>query len=237
VEAPRLVVIQDMPTSALQQQPDDPYQPKEKPNEKDKGSDVSKISPLIPKKPKTNRIIGPSLNKPPDTTENKLTQKTDSINKINKNITGNPKDTLKPVAYKFPVDSSNNFTDDNVGLHLIYYKDWKKIDMGNGRILLRDNTPDNDPKALYVWINPETNVDVKELMNSGFKDFELDDTTKYTTALNKEPFDDPGTGHKNYEFYVFGKVYKLSIRAQIKKEFFDENKNYIEATVRSMRIK
>jgi hypothetical protein len=45
--------------------------------------------------------------------------------------------------------------------------------------------------------------------------------------------------HTKYEFYVLNKIgtEKFSVKAEVRKEFFDKYKNEIEAVVRSINIK
>jgi hypothetical protein len=82
---------------------------------------------------------------------------------------------------------------------------------------------------LFIHLDKEGKEFTKEGFNTEFK---MDDTT--STAYVKEPL----TQAKNtyYRFYIFTKTDKLFVDAQVKEEFFNDYKNYIEALVRSIRI-
>ena len=245
VETQRLIVMQDLPENQnIQQHVEDPLKPpeEEKPKVEDDGTQDTKnvVPPLVQKKIKRPpRIIGPEQNKTDTTSQtNKIDKELDSLR--NANITKNKGiDTSKFTAFTIPDSLRKEFTQNDVGLIIpAIPKNWKIIDSRMINInqtefegvLITDTTAKKEGTLnLFIHLDKEGKEFTKEGFNTEFK---MDDTT--STAYVKEPL----TQAKNtyYRFYIFTKTDKLFVDAQVKEEFFNDYKNYIEALVRSIRI-
>jgi len=245
VETQRLIVMQDLPENQnIQQHVEDPLKPpeEEKPKTEDDGTQDTKniVPPLVQKKIKRPpRIIGPELNRTDTTSQTtKIDKELDSLR--NANLTKNRGiDTSKFTAFTIPDSLKKEFTQNDVGLIIpAIPKNWKIIDSRMINInqtefegvLITDTTAKKEGTLnLFIHLDKEG----KEFTKEGFKtEFKMDDTT--STAYVKEPLNQAKNIY--YRFYIFTKTDKLFVDAQVKEEFFNDYKNYIEALVCSIRI-
>ncbi|MGB9696264.1 MAG: hypothetical protein ACP5P3_03335 [Ignavibacteria bacterium] len=238
VERPRLVVIQDVPNINLQteniQDPTKPDEPEVKEEETQSENKVS-IPPITSKKTITPRVKRTNINvTKPDTLQTSKNGTVDTTKKVTVSTNvSTPNDSLQPLIYKFNPDSSTVYSDTVQGLHIIFYKNWKQIKMSDDKLVLVDETSENAPEKLTIYIEREKDVKTPE----GYQVFKLDDTTGTTIAYYKEPYKEQGTNLIKYEFIIFGKTQKWSFKALINEKYFNETRKYIEATIRSVRIK
>lgn len=237
VERPRLVVIQDVPNINLQTENiQDPTKPDE-PEVKEETQSENKVSipPITPKKTVTPKVKKTNVNViKPDTLQTSKDGTVDTIKKVTvPNTVSTPTDSLKALTYRFNPDSSAIYSDTAQGLHMIFYKDWKQIKMSDDKLVLVDETSENAPEKLTIYIEREKDIKTPE----GYQIFKLDDTTGATIAYYKEPYKEQGTNLIKYEFIIFGKTQKWSFKALINEKYFDDTRKYVEATIRSVRIK
>jgi len=238
IERPRLVVIQDVPNINLQteniQDPTKPEEPEVKEDETQSENKVS-IPPITPKKTVTPKVKKTNINvTKPDTLQTSKDGTVDTTKKVTvSNNISTSNDSLKALTYKFNPDSSAIYSDTAQGLHMIFYKDWKQIKMSDDKLVLVDETTENAPEKLTIYIEREKDIKTPE----GYQIFKLDDTTGTTIAYYKEPYKEQGTNLIKYEFIVFGKTQKWSFKALINEKYFNDTRKYVEATIRSVRIK
>lgn len=238
VERPRLVVIQDVPNINLQteniQDPTKPEEPEVKEDETQSENKVS-IPPITPKKTVTPKVKKTGINVvKPDTLQTSKDGTVDTTRKVTVSTTvSTSNDSLKALAYRFNPDSSAVYSDTAQGLHMIFYKDWKQIKMSDDKLVLVDETAENAPEKLTIYIEREKDVKTPE----GYQVFKLDDTTGSTIAYYKEPYKEQGTNLIKYEFIIFGKTQKWSFKALINEKYFNDTRKYVEATIRSVRIR
>jgi len=237
----RLVVINDIPAKINFKEYEDPNKPKEEPKTETTADKTA--PPTITR----NIIKAPRINRPPINTakDSNLTKdatkeldslrklaaqdslnKSDSLNTANNN-SGNLSDSLK-----------KSFSENDLGLQVAYPEGWKDIDMRNidksqekfkGIILTDTTTKENG--AVNVFI--ATDNEGKEYNASEFKtNFAMNDST--ATAYVNEPRTIAGA--TTLRFYIFFKTDKLSISAQIKKQYFDQYRPIVEAIIRTIRI-
>lgn len=253
-ELSRLIVIQDLPDPKIKlQDVEDPNKPKEiTPPEPE---DQAKID--LPKKEvKPRKIIRPPVvNRPKRDNENtkkdslaeaEINKKLDSLRKFTEGI---PKDTISDStktdtvksAYEIPDSLKNDFNEKDIGLAMYFPKNWKLTDQREINknetefkgVLLTDTTAaQSGTMTMFVYLDAEK----KDYNAEDFKtEFKMNDSL--LNAFSKEP--KTLAGFTEYRFYIFNKVgtEKLSIRASVRKQFFDQYKNEIEAVVRSISIK
>jgi hypothetical protein len=116
---------------------------------------------------------------------------------------------------------------------MVFYREWKQIKMSDDKLVLVDETTENAPEKLTIYIEREKDIKTPE----GYQIFKLDDTTGATIAYYKEPYKEQGTNLIKYEFIIFGKTQKWSFKALMNEKYFNDTRKYVEATVRSVRIK
>ena len=149
-------------------------------------------------------------------------------------------DTVKS-AYEIPDSLKNNFNEKDINLAMYFPKNWKLTDQREINknetdfkgVLLTDTTAaQSGTMTMFIYLDAEN----KDYNAEDFKtEFMMNDSL--LNAFSKEP--KTLAGFTEYRFYIFNKVgtEKLSIRASVRKQFFDQYKNEIEAVVRSIRIK
>lgn len=244
IEAPRLIVMQDLPENQFQQQNvEDPNKPKDEIKESEDGANTNKIPPIIPKKVKPPRVIGPTKTK---TDTNDLTKELDSLRNVNKNITNNgknPSDTSNKniTSGNFPIPDSvmRSLKDNEVGLVGRFPPNWKQIDSREVNlskeftgVLLVDTVPEKKAERLTMNVQIDKNNEYWKQFN--FKNvFMQDDSTK-NTIYNIEPKQEGDQTY--YRFYISGMAYNIYIAAFINNEHFEKRKPEIEQVVRTIRI-
>lgn len=252
VERSRLIVIQDLPDPKIKlADVDDPNKPKVEipPPDLSKPDVTDPTREIKPRK----TVRPPVITRPKRDDSNKdtipdsdLTKELDSLRKL----TGNTlKDTLKDstsadtskLAYEIPDSLRNNFNENDIGLAMYFPKNWKLTDQRDINknekdfkgVLLTDTLAEQPgTMTMFIYLDLEN----KDYNAEDFKtEFTMNDSA--LTAFLKEP--KTLAGFTEYRFYIFNKTgtEKLSIRASVRKQFFDQYKNEIEAVVRSIRIK
>ena len=252
VERSRLIVIQDLPDPKIKlADVDDPNKPKVEipPPDLSKPDVTDPTREIKPRK----TVRPPVITRPKRDDSNKdtipdfdLTKELDSLRKL----TGNTlKDTLKDstladtskLAYEIPDSLRNNFNENDIGLAMYFPKNWKLTDQRDINknekdfkgVLLTDTLAEQPgTMTMFIYLDLEN----KDYNAEDFKtEFTMNDSA--LTAFLKEP--KTLAGFPEYRFYIFNKTgtEKLSIRASVRKQFFDQYKNEIEAVVRSIRIK
>ncbi len=253
-EPSRLIVLQDLPDPKIKlEDVEDPNKPKVEP-------------PVIAEEP-PREIIPRDVVKPPRVSRPKrepveedetpldsamdtnLTRELDSLREwrekyladslLGLSDTTNSDTALS--AYEIPDSLRNNFNENDIGLAMYFPKNWKLTDQREINknekefkgVVLTDTTAEQ-PGTMTMFI----------FLDSANKDYSAEDfKTEFAmvdsnlTAFLKEP--KTLAGFTEYRFYIFNNVgtEKLSLRASVRKQFFDQYKNEIEAVVRSIRIK
>ena len=118
------------------------------------------------------------------------------------------------------------------------FTDLRKVDKNKNErefkgVVLTDSSAEQ-PGTMTIFIYPDK--DNKEYNAEDFKtEFKMLDTNLAT--FSKKP--KTQAGFIEYRFYIFNKAgtQKLSIRANVRKKFFEEYKNQIESVVSSINIK
>ncbi|MBK6773069.1 MAG: hypothetical protein IPG78_13255 [Ignavibacteria bacterium] len=250
----RLIVIQDLPDPKIKLQDiEDPNKPKETIIQQIQ--DSAKVT--NPKKElKPRKIVRPPVVSRPERDDENTNK--DSLNEAGVNrmldslrrlTEGTSKDTTSDStktdtvksAYEIPDSLKNNFNEKDIGLAMYFPKNWKLTDQREINknetdfkgVLLTDTTAaQSGTMTMFVYLDAEN----KDYNAEDFKtEFMMNDSL--LNAFSKEP--KTLAGFTEYRFYIFNKVgtEKLSIRASVRKQFFDQYKNEIEAVVRSIRIK
>lgn len=250
----RLIVIQDLPDPKIKLQDiEDPNKPKETIIQGIQ--DSAKVT--NPKKElKPRKIVRPPVVSRPkrdDENTNKdslneagVNRMLDSLRRLTEGTSkdtttdSTKTDTIKS-AYEIPDSLKNNFNEKDIGLAMYFPKNWKLTDQREINknetdfkgVLLTDTTAaQSGTMTMFVYLDAEN----KDYNAEDFKtEFLMNDSL--LNAFSKEP--KTLAGFTEYRFYIFNKVgtEKLSIRASVRKQFFDQYKNEIEAVVRSIRIK
>lgn len=248
-ERSRLIVIQDLPDPKIKlEDVEDPNKPKVPPP----GENQPEVNE--PKKEvKPRKIVKPPEVSRPNREENKkdtlseadLTRELDSLRKLAEGISVDSlKDTTKTdtsaFGYEIPDSLRNTFNEGDIGLAMYFPKNWKLTDQREINknekefkgVLLTDTTAEQTgTMTFFIYLDPEK----KDFNTEDFKtEFPMNDST--LTAFFKEP--KTLAGFTEYRFYIFNKIgtEKLSLRASVRKQFFDKYKNEIEAVVKSIRI-
>jgi hypothetical protein len=244
-EQQRLIVIQDLPDPKIRlENIEDPNKP---PPVEEK--DLISIPPkrtVPPRKvvqpPKVNRPE--NKEEPKDTTLTALSKELDSLRRLGDSLlasdTSKLNDTTK-AFFDIPDSLRNNFSENDIGLGMYFPNNWKLIDereinknetMFRG-VLLTDTTA-LQPGTMTIFIHLDK--ESKGFNSEDFTtEFQMIDTN--LMAFAKPP--ETQAAHTKYEFYVLNKIgtEKFSVKAEVRKEFFDKYKNEIEAVVRSINIK
>lgn len=245
IETPRLVVMQDLPENQfLQQNVEDPNKPpEEEKSNTDDATNTNKIPPIVPKKIKPPRVIGPIKHKV-DTTSTAIDNELDSLRKVNKNITSNgtmPGDTNKHVTGNFPIPDSimKGLKDNEVGLVGRFPPYWKQIDSRTVNInekefsgvILVDTSVKKKEEALNMSVQIDKNNEYWKQYN--FKNVFSEDSLK-NIIYNIEPKQEGDQTY--YRFYISGMAYNIYVAAFINNEHFEKHKAEIEQVVRTIRI-
>lgn len=243
IEAPRLVVMQDLPENQFQQQNvEDPNKPPEE-EKSDDGANPNKIPPIIPKKVKPPRVIGPPRQKI-DTTKTATDNELDSLRKINRNLTSDGTltgDTTKRTSGNFPIPDSimRNLNENEVGLVGRFPPYWKQIDSRTVNInekefsgvILVDTSVKKKEEALNMSVQIDRNSEYWKQYN--FKNIFAEDSLK-NVIYSIEPKQEGDQTY--YRFYISGMVYNIYIAAFINNEHFEKHKAEVEQVVRTIRI-
>jgi len=240
----RLVVLNDIPAKINFKEYEDPNKPKVEPPSE---TSTDKTTPPTITR---NIIKAPRINRPKINTEldSNLTKdatneldslrklasqdsikKSDSLNTANNN--GNTSDSLNKTL-------NRTFSENEIGLNYNFPEGWKSIDMRDidksqekfkGIILTDTTTKENGAVNLFIATdNAGKDYNAAEFKNS----FAMNDTT-YTAYVNEQR---TIAGTTTLRFYVFTKTDKLSISAQIKKQYFDQYKPIVESIIRTINI-
>lgn len=241
VEAPRLIVMQDLPENQFQQQNvEDPNKPPEEEKSSDDGANPNKIPPITPKKIKPPRVIGPPKQKTDTSTA--IDKELDSLRKVNQNIISNNKtgDSTKSVSGNYPIPDSimRSLKENEVGLFGRFPPNWKQIDSREVNlskeftgVLLVDTVPEK--KAERLTMNVQIDRNSEYWKQYSFKNIFSEDSLK-NVIYNIEPKQEGDQTY--YRFYISGMAYNIYIAAFINNEHFDKHKAEIEQVVRTIRI-
>ena len=143
--------------------------------------------------------------------------------------------------YQIPDSLRNAFNEQDIGLIMNYPNYWKITDQREINknekefkgVVLTDTTAEQPgTMSMFIYLDNEG----KDYNAEDFTtEFQMLDTN--LTAFAKEP--KTLAGFTEYRFYIFNDtgVEKLSLRASVRKQFFDKYKQEIEAVVRSISIK
>jgi hypothetical protein len=244
-ETQRLIVIQDLPDPKIK------LENVEDPNKPPPVEEQTEVS--IPRRdiPPRKVIQPPKVSRPKenesskDTTEtSRLTKELDSLRRLGDSLLAS--DTAKGIDtskafFDIPDSLRNNFNEGEIGLGMYFPNNWKLIDEREVNrkekefrgVILTDTTAEK-PGTMTIFIRLDTE-------NRGFNteefttEFQMLDTN--LSGFAKPP--ETQAAHTKYEFYVMNTLgtEKLSVKAEVRKEFFDKYKNEIEAVVRSINIK
>jgi hypothetical protein len=245
IESPRLIVMQDLPENQFQQQNvEDPNKPKEEEKPpSDDGTNTNKIPPIVPRKIKPPRVIGPTKQKVDTTNKSSIDNELDSLRKTHKNdvTNNNPGDTNKKITGNFPIPDSimKGLKDNEVGLVGKFPPYWKQIDSREVDInkkeftgvILVDTSVKKKEEALNMSVQLDKNNEYWKQFN--FKNVFSEDSLK-NVIYNIDPKQEGDQTY--YRFYISGMAYNIYIAAFINNEHFDKHKAEIEQVVRTIRI-
>jgi hypothetical protein len=257
-EPSRLIVLQDLPDPKIKlEDVEDPNKPKIVPpvltDEQEKEMREPKrelpprkiVKPPIVTRPKRDR----DETKLDSSVEANLNRELDSLRRLREqmladtNITAadSTKSDSSVTAYEIPDSLKNNFNENDIGLAMYFPKNWKLTDQRDINknekefkgVVITDTTAEQPgTMTMFIFLDNEN----KDYNAEDFKtEFTMLDSN--LTAFSKEP--KTLAGFTEYRFYIFNKLgtEKLSLRASVRKQFFDQYKNEIEAVVRSIKIK
>jgi len=252
-EQQRLIVIRDLPDPKIKiEDVEDPNKPK--------------IEEIIPdenllkteeqkREVKPRKIVKPPIVSRPNREDNKkdtlpdselvgildsLRKLTDSSLAANTNINDTASSDSVSTNYTIPDSLRNNFSEKDIGLGVYFPNNWKLTDQREINknekdfkgVLLTDTTAAQPgTMTLFIFLDNEG----KDYNAEDFKtEFAMNDSN--LTAFSKQP--STLAGYTEYRVYIYNKIglEKLSVRASVRKQFFDQYKNEIEAVVRSIRI-
>lgn len=247
-EQARLIVIQDLPDPKIKlENIEDPNKPKVEvpPVEENPTEPNREITPRrVIRPPAVNRHrVETNEEETADTSSSSdINRELDSLRKlvdeIGEDTTGADTST---ASYEIPDSLRNSFSENDIGLAMYFPKNWKLTDQREINknetefrgVVITDTTAEQPgTMTLFIFLDTEN----KDFSSEDFKtDFKMIDTT--LTGFVKEP--KTIAGFTEYKFYVFNKLgtEKLSLKAQVRKQFFDQYKNEIEAVVRSISIR
>lgn len=243
VEAPRLIVMQDLPENQFQQQNvEDPNKPPEEVKASDDATNTNKIPPIAPKKIKPPRVIAPQKQKTDTSTA--IDKELDSLRKVNNNITSkekNPGDSMKNISGNFPIPDSvmKVLKENEVGLVGKFPPNWKQIDSRAininenefSGVLLVDTAVKRKEEALTMSIQLDKNGEYWNQYK--FKNVFAEDSLK-NVIYNIEPKLEGDQMY--YRFYISGMAHNIYVASFINKEHFDKHKAEIEQVIRTIRI-
>ncbi len=243
LEVPRLIVMQDLPENQFQQQNvEDPNKPPEQESTSDDATNPNKIPPIVPKKVKPPRVIGPPKEKIDTSTA--IDKELDSLRKINQNVTSNNKtdgDTTQKTSGNFPFPDSilTGLKENEVGLVGRFPPYWKQIDSRSVNInekefsgvILVDTSVKRKEEALNMSVQIDKNNEYWKMYN--FKNVFAEDSLK-NVIYSIEPKQEGDQTY--YRFYISGMAYNIYIAAFINNEHFEKHKAEIEQVVRTIRI-
>lgn len=248
-EPTRLIVLQDLPDPKIKlEDVEDPNKPKieetvvppEKTAEpKREISPRRTVKPPVVTRPKKQR----EDTKLDSSVEANLNRELDSLRKL-ADETATPDTTAADTTrsdFEIADSLQNNFSENDIGLVMNYPKNWKLTDQRDinkneknfkGVVLTDTVAEQPGTMTMFIFLDNEN----KDYNAEDFKaEFKMNDSS--LNAFSKEP--KTLAGFTEYRFYVFNKLgtEKLSLRASVRKQFFDQYKNEIEAVVRSIRIR
>ncbi|HMS34645.1 MAG TPA: hypothetical protein PKC91_11225 [Ignavibacteria bacterium] len=257
-EPSRLIVLQDLPDPKIKlEDVEDPSKPKIEPpvlteeQEREMREPKRELPPRKVVKPPT--VTRPKRErdetKLDSSVEANLNRELDSIRKLREQMltdsnitaTDSTKSDSSVSAYEIPDSLKNNFNENDIGLAMYFPKNWKLTDQRDINknekefkgVVITDTTAEQPgTMTLFIFLDNEN----KDYNAEDFKtEFTMLDSN--LTAFSKEP--KTLAGFTEYRFYIFNKLgtEKLSLRASVRKQFFEQYKNEIEAVVRSIKIR
>lgn len=257
-EPSRLIVLQDLPDPKIKlEDVEDPSKPKVEPpalteeQEREMREPKRELPPRKVVKPPT--VTRPKRErdetKLDSSVEANLNRELDSIRKLREQMfadsniaaTDSTKSDSSVAAYEIPDSLKNNFNENDIGLAMYFPKNWKLTDQRDINknekefkgVVITDTTAEQPgTMTMFIFLDNEN----KDYNAEDFKtEFTMLDSN--LTAFSKEP--KTLAGFTEYRFYIFNKLgtEKLSLRASVRKQFFEQYKNEIEAVVRSIKIR
>ena len=257
-EPSRLIVLQDLPDPKIKlEDVEDPNKPKVVPpviteeQEKEMKEKSRELPPRRIVKPPTVTRPKREETKLDSLVEANLERELDSLRRLREemfadsNLAVSDSDSVKTdsvtAAYEIPDSLRNNFNENDIGLAMYFPKNWKLTDQREINknekefkgVVITDTTAEQPgTMTMFIFLDNEN----KDYNAEDFKtEFTMLDSN--LTAFSKEP--KTLAGFTEYRFYIFNKLgtEKLSLRASVRKQFFEQYKNEIEAVVRSIRIR
>ncbi|MCB0727509.1 MAG: hypothetical protein KDD00_08595 [Ignavibacteriae bacterium] len=251
-EPQRLIILQDLPDPKIKlENVEDPNKPKVEELQLLKDDEVPQreIKPRRVVKPPTITRPKREETKLDSNVEENLTRSLDSLRKLRESELNDSSfafaDSLlnrgDSALYQIPDSLRNAFNEQDIGLIMNYPNYWKITDQREINknekefkgVVLTDTTAEQPgTMSMFIYLDNEG----KDYNAEDFTtEFQMLDTN--LTAFAKEP--KTLAGFTEYRFYIFNDtgVEKLSLRASVRKQFFDKYKQEIEAVVRSISIK
>ncbi len=253
-EPTRLIVLQDLPDPKIKLE--DVVDPNKPPPEEKPPVDEVKVQEreITPRK-----VVKPPVVKRPErdledeqkdtALSSELSRELDSLRRLlidnefsseNDSVSADSTDSVK-AAFEIPDSLRNSFTENDIGLAMYFPNNWKLTDQREINknekdfvgVYLTDTTAEQPgTMTLFIFLDPEA----KEFKSEDYKtEFEMLDSNLRALSMEPKTF----AGYTGYRFFIFNDLgpEKLSVNAQVKKQFFDQYKDEIEAVVRSIRIK
>jgi len=247
----RIFIIQDLPDPKIKiEDVEDPNKPKVE--------EIPLVDDLVKEEPKREieprrTVRPPKVNRPRIETEDEkkdssfdsdLTKELDSLRRLAEGSNVENDTTAADTttsAFDIPDSVRNYFNENDINLGMHYPKNWKIIDIREinkndsdfSGVILTDTTAEQ-PGTMTIFISPDK--DNKDFDAEKFTtEFRMNDSTLRAYSMEPKTL----AGSTSYKFYIFNNLgtEKLSINAQVRKQFFDHYKNEIEAVVRSIRIR
>ncbi len=226
----RIVVVEDIET------------PKFIPPDMDKKPEESiDVTPPVVHPKITQKHITPNIKRP-------KTFHDDSTSTVHKDtVSSRILDSLIAAQHKgdtnrFMLADSlrNSFAENEIGMNLWYPKTWKLRDsreLNKGEqfsgVIINTDSLSEDPGAVTMFILLESG-NTNSFNKTIFKNlFAMEDSTY--NAFSTEPMQ-TGSKTMSYKFYIFAPMNKIYVNTDVKQEFFEKYKKYIEAVIRSIKI-
>jgi len=247
-EQSRIFIIQDLPDPKIKiEDVEDPNKPKvvEIPPIEDPDKEESKRE-LEPRRtiklPRVDRPRNKTDDEKKDSTfGSDLTKELDSLRRLvdNFEIDTSRADTTTS-AFDIPDSLKNYFSENDINLGMYFPKHWKSMDSREinkndtafSGVLLTDTLAEPGTITIFIFLDKDN----KDFNAETFKtEFKMKDSTLRTYSSEPRTL----AGSTSYRFYIFNNLgtEKLTVNAQVRKQFFEQYKNEIEAVVRSIRIR
>ncbi|HEY3249531.1 MAG TPA: hypothetical protein VGK25_00290 [Ignavibacteria bacterium] len=234
----RIVVVEDLEMPKFDPPDLDKLKEEEK---KEKEIDETKdVRPKINKK-----VITPKINRPKDNTVPPDTNKI-AVNDSNKVKSDSLFATGDTTRLQLPDSLKSTYSENAIGMSLWYPKNWKLTDNRTVNlnqeqfkgVIINTDSLSEDPGAVTIFIQ------IDDPQHSAFNKavyknlFQMDDSTATAYVTDPNP---TGAGAKRItmKYFIFTdqtSQKNVFVNTEVKKDFYEKYKPYIDAIVRSIKI-